>query len=409
MKNNKTQYGISYFFTIVLLYVFIFNPVFRWLDYGLNVPLLLVSFIYAVFNFPVFLKYIREYKKELWLIALMMLYLSVMLLFHSNSEVQGASRLIELVLTLLFIPIFLVNVVLSKHKNKGFLNIIIHVGLIAALITSFCLIFPSVQSFIRGIQTERELASLERLDELFIRGFGLGGNLTSSYGYMMGICGGICLLRLNTLRWYYIFYILLFVLGAAVNARTGIIAVVIASVLMLIKQVKHFSISYGIALFLILCLLIWGYRSMEVYLPNAYHFVSDFVDFFLSKDDYRTSSYVRMLHFPKTTLGLWFGDAKDVMGSGGYDSSDIGFVRDIYLGGLVFLSLLMLEQFIMYRKMMHRSGDVLFIIFLSLSVLVFYYKGFMPYISSAVTRFVTLYYFVLVYNKIHKNNIIKIY
>ncbi len=404
MTSNQSRINILVFYTVV--YIYIFNPVFKVLDFGLNVFLLLVSGIYAFTHLNLFKKYLKAYKHELWIIIFMMLYLSIGLLLNGLDNIVGVVRLQEMILTLLFIPFFLVETVISRFKDKGFLNMMITVGLIAATITLLCLIFPQFQNIIRGIQTNREIGVLESSDEFLLRGFGLGGNLTSAYGYIMGVCGAICLIKLKYSRSYYVFYVLLFVLAAAVNARTGMLAVVIAMAFMLMRNVKRFNIGYLLAACILIVLLLYGYQLLEVYFPYAYEFISDFVKFFSSTDNYKGSAYDNMLHFPRTLNGLVFGEGRDVFGIGTEETSDIGFVRDIYMGGIVFVTMLAMYLYILFKKMYRRSGDLILVLILAMSVMLFYYKGLVFYASHAVSRFIMLFYFVLVYNELHKNRII---
>ena len=399
---------MQYLIIIIVLYIYIFNPVFRILGLGLNNILLLMSIFYAILKFRDFRKYITAYRAELLILIISSIYLMIRIT-TSNDDDTSPFLLLQMFLSLLFIPIFLVNVVLSKVKDKGFFNIIIAVGLVGAIISIMCLVSPSFNQFIRDVQIEKEMVSVENLGLSRVRSFGLGGNLTSAYGYMMGLLASICMLKLtDEKKLKYLFYSFLFVIAAIINARIGIFPFLFVILLIAIKNVRNFDFK-----FMIVIIVIGLFSSISLILlkeknPEMYDYLNLFFEFFSSSENYENSAYDNMLHFPETVDGLIFGEGRDVFSSDAYERSDIGFVRDIYLGGLIFLSLLIIQQFFEYKKMHRRSCNLIFMLILLSSNFVFYYKGCPFYTATAITRFIMLYYFLLVYNEIHKSKRISI-
>lgn len=400
---------LSYSALIALFYIYIFNPVFGFIGMGLNNILLLVAGVYFILNSGVFVLNAKMYGTELILICIMIVYLIITVFLSGTGYYQGALDLLSFLTTLLFLPIFLVNAVLANHKEVGFYNLMINVGLVGAVITALSMVLPGLNTFLRGIQIGNELDVMENLGQLSVRGFGLGGNLTSAYGYIMGIFASICTLKMiESKKRYYIIYIILFLIAVMVNARTGLFALLITLGYIFLKSVGSFSVR-GI---LLLLGIVAGAFLMLILLkkfsPDMYEFIGEFIDFLSTLSNYEGSAYDQMLHFPETAHGLIFGEGYNIF-LADFMNSDLGYVRNIYLGGILFLTLLMLEQFVAYLKMYHRSGRDIFVIILFLSVNVFHYKGSMFYTPTAVSRFVMLYYFVLVYNYLFEDEPIVMY
>ena len=376
------------------------------LGFGLNNVLLLVAGVYCLLNRSIFMRDLKLYRKEMALILIMIVYLFVITL-SGGGYYKGVTALFGYFTTLLFLPIFLVHTLLINVKDKGFFNIIIHVGLIAAFISITCFLLPDFNLFIRSIQTDVEMESVDDLGLSMLRSFGLGGNLTSAYGYMMGLLSAFCLLKMPEVKkWYYLIYSLLFLIAAIINARTSVFPFLFSLVFLLLKSLKTLSIKFIAIVGLIIAALGYGLFSyLERNNPEMFDYLYTFIDFFSSYENLEDSAYSSMWFFPETVQGVVFGEGRSVFGADNElnMSSDIGFVRNIYLGGLFFLFLLFNEQFIQYKNMYERSNKELFVIILALSVIVFHYKGSLCYITTAVSRFVMLYYFVLVFNKRSKN------
>lgn len=396
---------------IAILYIYIFNPVFIIPGFGLNNLLLLFAGVYCVINRKVFFRDILLYRRELVLITLMIIYLLVIVTMTGGGYYEGVTALFGYFTTLLFLPIFLVHALISKVKTQGFFNIMISVGLVAATISILCLLFPGFNMFIRGIQSGEEMESVEDLGLSLLRSFGLGGNLTSAYGYMMGLFSAYCVLKINRVnKWYYLLFSIVFFVAAIINARTGVFPFFIALIFILFRSLRKFSIKYLLIIGMFVLAGIIAFNYLERKNPEMYDYLYGFFTFFSSSNNFEQSSYSRMWFFPETLQGLIFGEGRNVFGIGDNPNSsvgttsDIGFVRNVFLGGIVFLFLLLIEQFTLFRNMYKRSGKELFVLVLGLSVLIFHFKGSLCYITTAVSRFVLLFYFVLVYNTRNKKN-----
>lgn len=408
---QKSRVNFQSVILIPILYIYIFNPVFIIPGFGLNNILLLIAGIYCVINSKEFFSDIALYRKELLLIVVMILYLFVSVSLTGGGYYEGITALFGFFTTLLFLPIFIVHTLLKKERKKGFFNILISVGLIGAAISILCLLFPDFNMFIRGIQSGVEMESVDELGLSLLRSFGLGGNLTSAYGYMMGLLSALCLLIMSREnKSFFLLYSLVFFVAAIINARTGVFPFFITLAIIFVRSLKRFNIKYLLVIGFVAIAGFFVLNLLEKKNPDMYDYIYAFIEFFSSSENFNESSYSRMWFLPESIQGLIFGEGRNVFGIGDNPNSfvgttsDIGFIRNVFLGGIIFLFLLLIEQFTLYKNMFKRSGKELFVIILGLSVLIFHYKGNLCYITTAVSRFVLLYYFVLVYNTRNKNN-----
>ena len=402
LKSNSVYSSLSLIGVILLLYIYLFNPVFVFPGFGLNNIMLLVAGVYCLLNKEVFLRELSMYRVELFFALLAVLYFMIMSFISDSVYINGVSSLFGLFSTLLFLPIFLVNVVFKRFNDIGFFFFFFFVGLMAACISVFSLIFPAFNSFIRGIQTDIEMEGVDKLGLESLRSFGLGGNLTSAYGYIMGIFASICLLiMVETRQWIYGLYILFFLAAAMINARTGILVFVIALLYVFANSIRRFSIKNIAFIGLIVLIAVSAFLYLQTVNSEMFDYLYSFVEFFITLNDFEDSAYSRMLIFPDTLQGFIWGEGLDVFGGDAGEGSDIGYVRNIFFGGLFFLLLIVAEQFVLFKNMYIRSGRAPFVLMMALSVMIFHYKGCLCYGVNAVSRFLMLYYFLLSYNITH--------
>lgn len=135
------------------------------------------------------------------------------------------------------------------------------------------------------------------------------------------------------------------------NARIGFVVIII-SFLLLYKRIKFSFIFYTL---IFVTLSLSYFLSTDFANDNsqtlewATSFFSESFDFFSGKKD-SDSTYDaltgRMFFFPDSLFGILFGDGKTVMGRD--LGSDIGYVNQIFTGGLVYLFLLIFTLWVFY-------------------------------------------------------------
>ncbi len=233
---------------VVLLYGYIYNPIFNIIGIGSAKILLIIAIIYSFFNNKIF-KSLVYFKTELIFVFILVIYSFLSAL---RSEV-GLFAQVYLYLVWFIESIYLpivIFVVFKKVIDKyQWDKLLITVGVIAAVITILLIFNPSLNGFVRYrlIQT-----SAEELDGYaLVRDFGLADGLRGSYPMTQGLILGLCLFALKRSVWYALL-ILPLVISIAFNARTGLFAIPVSLILLLV----HFKFNFRVILVLASLLLL---------------------------------------------------------------------------------------------------------------------------------------------------------
>ena len=399
----------------IVLYIYIFNPVFAFPGFGFVNFMIGFAGIYAILYFRRFLSYLVLYKKEAFLTVLMIVYAYFRTKSPDSNAADTVSTMIIWVLSTLLVSIFLVDAFFSRQNNFVFFESVLHVAYAAAMISVLAALFPPFNSFIRSIQTSIEFEAAEHVADY--RLFGLATNLSSSYGYVQGILASYCLLNLkkNSLR--NTIYFLALVIATAVNARTGLIPVIITIVYLLFKE-RRFVIKY-IIFVPIVAIFVWP--LINAFINSGSPIVESIRSFFISifafvikgQTNVEGGTYFSVLQdeiiFPPLEEIL-FGSGYTLFGA--FDDlgmrSDIMYINQIFIGGVVFLAIILWYVFTFYKDMWKLSEKQFFSLLLLIMALVANFKGSAFYVGNALTRFVMLYYFVLLYNSRNVGKKIKI-
>lgn len=403
----KSRGVFTYAIIFFTFYIYIYNPIFVMVGMGLIKVLLLLSLIYSFKNRRKVSLYLNDYKNIIHLIVFAIIYCGLIIFFNSGNANTPYTMFIWL-LESTFIPIFLINKLFIKYK-LSLLNVLIPISLTAAFISLFLLVNPSLNEFILGgvieIPYENNYGTWERC-------FGIAEGLTNSYGVIQGIFASICLLKGRTCYKYY-FAALIIGISVIINARTGMIPIIITFLYISFVNFKKLQIKYFVILGVFVLLLSsilgkYGEDYIETIKYASSFFTSSF-DFFIkgeTGDDYY-SALDRFIHFPDSVFGVVFGEGVTMFGDKN-TSSDIGYVNQIYTGGIVYLLCLLVLQCTIYKKLLKRYKDRFFIFLLFATALIINFKGITFCISESFTRFVMLFYFILLHNKLFPKNAIKI-
>ena len=288
---------------IIVLYLFIYNPVFTWFGFGFVNVLMGISLFYTVLEWRTVRLYLRSYKTEFVLSLIMLIYVSCICAINGTESI-GMSLIIWIVSTV-FVPIFLVEKLFHRNGNVAFFDIIISVGFIASLFSCAALFYPPFNSFLRSIQVSEEFTSFAET-QFSYRYFGLAINLSNAYGYVQGIIASLCLLRLDRHHKRYLFYFFTILISIVVNARTGLFPIALTLLYIVTKTISKFDVRsiirllFGVVVFL----------SLIMYLLSLNREIGDFVldffsqiyyMFFSSDFGFKDSAYYTMIR----GMGQW--------------------------------------------------------------------------------------------------------
>lgn len=412
MSETQSRRKGHYWAAVVLLYIYIFNPVFRWPGIGLVNVLLFFSIPYIILHFNRCKLYFREYKLEFFLTVIMIIYVYYRTRLPGSNAQDIVSTMIIWLLSTVFVSIFIVDSFFRKQSNLSFSETVLDVSFIAAVISVLCLLIPPFNAFIRGIQSQVEFDVWSDTGFTDIRCFGLALNLTSTYGYVLGVLASFCLLRLFTgnKSSKYLLYFVFLTVATAVNAKTGLLPIFITLFYITINILRNGNVRsflyFLVGVILLIPVIHIVLNSDSEILSPIRRFLISTVGFLLKgsasvgSETYYFDVLENSIFFPdRDTLlfgqGITFYGKFEEFGM----RSDIMYVNQLFIGGLVFLFLLLIYVFLFYRKLWRLESKVFFPILLLIMALIANFKGSPFYASNAFTRLVTLYYFVSVYNK----------
>jgi len=403
----KLRNPITYFFVFIILYIYIFNPIFVAIGIGLVKALLLLSILYYLLKREYVKAYIPDCRNLYTLLFLSIIYCTLIIMLSSGNSNAPYSIFIW-ILECTFIPIFLIRNIFLKY-NLCLFETLVNVSLFAACISVFLFLNPSINDFVQGgvveLPYENKLGKWDRC-------FGIAEGLTNSYGVIQGIFASLCLLKGKQSSKYYLFAFII-TISVAINARTGWIPIIFTLLYVTWKNIKSGKIMY----FVSIAIAVWSVMFfIEKYggehvntIEFSLGFFTSSYDFFINGDtgDDYYGALNRFIHFPQSFLGILLGEGKTMFGDPNH-SSDIGYINQIYTGGLVYLITLIITQIMIYKKLYYRYKYHFLIFLLFATAFIINFKGITFYTSESFSRFVMLFYFVVLHNKMFPNKKITI-
>lgn len=204
---------------------------------------------------------------------------------------------------------------------------------------------------------------------------------------------------------YYIYAIIL-LLVTVLNGRSGLLIFAANFILFIIyilftKAGLLKFIKYTLCASII---LLTGYFVVVNYLPNTYtiinHAITDLINTMTGADGTETGRYIEMFILP-SGLSIIFGMGFRVIGKGGrifgyMKSSDIGYVNDLFMGGIVYIYLLYssFHKLLCLTKKSDNQAVRIFYPFLIISLGLANFKGEI-FRQSIFISFIILYSVVL--------------
>lgn len=277
-----------------------------------------------------------------------------------------------------------------------FLDFLIKLGLIQVVFVILSILIPEFRDWVLSsvrTNSDIDLVSISN-DYGGIRSFGLSSNFTSGLPMFMGILSLFSLYFLINkkqikYKLYYGFSFLLFLFTVVLNARIGLTPLMFF--LLLYPFIILSNLRNIVAFFIITCtglifsLFLWSYLSSNKYFERLKMGYEEIEQLFKGEKTGNLNTLSDMFFIPTNFHGFFWGEGVDVFGR--YKlSSDIGFVRDIYMLGFLYFLLFfvvfyyLMKPFLFYAK--NKFGFI-FIVILVFSLFVYYWKG-MIYSSTEI-------------------------
>lgn len=349
---------IKLFILCVCLYMYIYSPPVTFLPFGLIQFLVPISYIY-ILNKNV-AKFLYLFKTEIWLIFIITTY-SMFRAFFSGDPTFFYDNL-QLLIGVLPITFFITEfvIVISQNDISGAENILINnfinVSFFASLITLFLILNPEAADIMRN----KILRSGDISYDSMYRSFGFASSLVYSYAIVQGIAVAFLLFKLKKISFVQALFNLLIIISIVIsilyNARTGFFPIFAALIYLLFTRgnVKLY-------LFIVIFLLAFNYILFDSSYASFFSenlnwslkFFTETGDFISQKGGNQITYHALlsdMLFLPDNTSDLLFGVGYDIF-TKGMHTSDVGYVRDIFFGGLTYLFLLFSLIFYMFKRM----------------------------------------------------------
>ncbi len=392
MISKKSIFVIFlYFFS----FIFIYNPSI-FFNYNLAYILTIISFVVILIT-KNSIKYFLYNKRILAFTFFNIFYLIYAFAFDISEK---PTRWFTFFVTYLGV----VNAyafVLIFIKVYGFdfdrlLDFLIKLGLIQVVFVILSILIPEFRDWVLSsvrTNSDIDLVSISN-DYGGIRSFGLSSNFTSGLPMFMGILSLFSLYFLINkkqikYKLYYGFSFLLFLFTVVLNARIGLTPLMFF--LLLYPFIILSNLRNIVAFFIITCtglifsLFLWSYLSSNKYFERLKMGYEEIEQLFKGEKTGNLNTLSDMFFIPTNFHGFFWGEGVDVFG--GYKlSSDIGFVRDIYMLGFLYFLLFfvvfyyLMKPFLFYAR--NKFGFI-FIVILVFSLFVYYWKG-MIYSSTEI-------------------------
>lgn len=382
-------------FFFITLYFYFFSPAFTVLK-GINSIMLLYPLIVVAILKKKELRNITSYfKEEYGVLILLLVY--VVFLTLIGGELTFLYQQILAMMNVFYLPLCIILLCDSFRINQQwFFRYILFVCATAALISCLCLILPSLNEFVRfSLLAEEEDMYLQTH---MYRGFGIANSLTSGYASALSVimCFGFFWGEEN--KWFYLFAPFI-VVAILVNARTAFIVLCLGIILFLYEKKSFgsfFAVCASVGLILLfVTIIIRRLDTSEGTINWVLSFFEEITEILSGNSLAGSTAGVLIenhVFFPDKLSDWIFGTGENLF-HGTERRSDVGFIRQLFSGGLIFL---LLEFFLVMiiclksRSIMFRGFTSLFLV----SIAVFHTKGIFVPSSAGFRVFMLVYYYV---------------
>lgn len=385
--------NIKYILLILFLYIYLYNPIFQILDFGLIKILLFISILYLIISKKGYL-FITLFKNEIIFSLILILYSSLIVFWGDGTAFKVPYTHLVWFLECFVIPFFLMFFFKDIFQKRSWEYIIVNTGLIASLITLFLILYPEINFFIRDAVI-RDIPINISDPKTLNRGFTIAENSTYGYGIIQGLILVICLMSIKKNYLYALPIVFLFV-SILFNARIGFACVIIGILLMLLRRrIKILNIFIFVAVLIIGYIFLFKSNFSKNYLDSlqwGFDFFKDTLNYITGNEQHISNYSIleKMIFFPSKIINIIFGEGRIVFYATRH--SDIGYINQIFIGGIVYLFLLLSFLFYMFLRNIKITTNKLLTILFFLTLIVVNIKGDAFFVPSGFFRLITFYY-----------------
>ncbi len=389
---------LKYSTLLLSLYIFLYNPIFKILGFGLIKVLLLFSIIYLLYKKELIKSFIR-FRIELIFTVLLIVYSLIVAGLNSGSVVSVPYTHLIWFLECFVIPVFLITCFKDIFDKYSWESIIVFIGFIASCITLFLVFNPEHNLYIRENVIIDTLDTVVTGDYSF-RGFTIAESSSYSYGIVQGLILSLCIFSLKRNILFAIPIIPLFI-SIFFNARMGFSVIFFALILSFIY--KKFNFKYILIITVFAFTIVYVMLETELFKENEYTIkwgMSFFTDTYSLLKGNETNSnyeilYQNMFQLPDNFSGLVFGEGNSLFGK--KNGSDIGYVNILFIGGFIYLLLMLFFLFYLYARNYKFAEDKIYPVLFLITLLAVNIKGMAFFVPNGFYRLITMYYVITIY------------
>ncbi|MBR5076749.1 MAG: hypothetical protein IKX28_07080 [Bacteroidales bacterium] len=409
VANQKgTHQWISFFrsvFLFLFLYFFFFDPDFSFIKWISSAYLLyFFAFLYFLLHSKELIKIASRFQREL----LVLLSIFVYSIFRTiiGGEAGYVFVHFRMLLDIFVLPICFVYLCHSwKITSKCAIRWFLVVGSVAAILSCLCFLIPSFNIYVRYtlLAFEEDSYLLTNLN----RGFGIASTLTSAYASALSVitCFGLVYSANN--KWFFLM-VPFMIVAMMVCARTSFVLLIFGVFVYLLAHGNRGSLfivaALVLLLYIIICIAIEKETEMGVTIAWALDFFNQFFSVFETGSVEGTTAerlLAEDLVWPNGLFNWIFGIGKNILHNDTSQiRSDIGFTRQLFYGGIIYLYLLIQLVVTICKRSRNRVFRGFVFLFL-VAFIIFNFKGqFLP--DTAGFRVFVLLYFITRYGNLKK-------
>ena len=423
-KFNKADYKtrmnlnkfVKYIILLAFSYIYIYSPYIYGIKGSISFYLIPIVYFYILINKKA---YVFLYFKKEYLILIILFFFT---LFYDlfSGELTYLPHSIYYIFELIPFSIFIVTFFNKNFKDREFINFLIIIAVIASLISITLFLFNDINELIRS----NVLLTSEKAENYYFRGFGISSNLFFGMPIVQGLIAAICLIK-SKKRSFYLYPIPFLILSILINARIGLIPLLIAFLLLTFSIKSYYKQFFSFAFILLIVVVLFvnspyleQYRTTSLWTINFFFNITDYIfhtNLSLTSQQVLGTKYVQILNsssqlfsnivLPKDFWGWVWGLNENIFGRL-YNHSDIGYLIQLNYGGIIFLSLIFILFFFLFvkiKKYNNISGN--FNKILLASFIILNLKGDLYYVTPAIRLLILLtVYFTIRYLGRKKND-----
>lgn len=352
IRVHKSKKDITLFYIYIYAFFVIYMPEFGGFiglrSHMLLIIILLIMLIPYLMNKP---KHITVINKDLFYLCLGIFLSSVY--FAIRAGLSGNDiRLLQN--NFIIVQIAHVSIIITILKNKGFnyesmMRFILNLGLIQGIICIVMVLVPSTREIALNLYYNG------REENIFItssRIYGISGDYTFFTPVFHGILAMIACVFAVLKNYKYLLYLPFVLISILLNGRIGLmvfaLGVAVAFLTLLLRGKSIFKVLNYIVVFISIAII--SIVLIKYTVPGTYEWLKsglqDSLKLITEKELSGNYSTLldSMLYWPQGFSLIW-GEGYRVYGEGGAlnghsSSSDIGYVNDMFMGGIIYISIL---------------------------------------------------------------------